>query len=311
MKSIETVKTGLFFAALPFRKKLYLHGGWPNLAPSADPVQMYREYLLRFFTKQELRFADDRSSRYIDLLWRGQFDVVLNSSDEYPPLLRSIFDAPAALFCKGRRVRRPAYISLVGTRYPDRITIEAVDRFIVKLKSALSIDDLYTTCIQDCIGSVSLFGAKHNKVQRDTITTVSGFALGVDERVHRASIYQQIPTVAVLGSGISTITPVSNRYLIDEAESMDTELSFVSEFFPDEPSRRFAYPRRNRIIAGMSSLCIVFQAGPRSGALITARFAIDEGRDVVVFDDEKLDGIGKNEGARLLAADGAGRLAIF
>ena len=308
-------RTGLFFAALPFRTKLYRSGGWPSIVTEEEPLKAYGDFLRRFFSKQELLAALDRADQYIERYGAHTmpFRLTLNSDEAYPPLLKRIFDPPPVLFWKGPELYGPAvtYIAVVGTRYPDRITIEAVDRFADHLIDASSVSSLYRLCIEENIPQPFLFPAEREATEGADIVTVSGFALGVDERLHRASIYRRIPTLAVLGSGLEMITPVSNRYLLDEAEERDADLAFVSEFFPDDPPRKFAYPRRNRIIAGMSPLCIVFQAGPRSGALITARFAIEEGRDVAAFDHPDLFGAGKNEGARHLLAEGASRLNLF
>lgn len=308
-------RTGLFFAALPFRTKLYRSGGWPSIVAEEEPLKAYATFLRRFFSKQELLAALDRADQYIERQGSRpmRFRLTLNSDEAYPPLLKRIFDPPPVLFWKGSELHGPdvTYVAVVGTRYPDRITIEAVDRFADCLIDASSVSSLYRICIEESLPQPSLFPEEREVADGVDLVTVSGFALGVDERIHRASIYRRVPTLAVLGSGLEMITPVSNRYLLDEAEERNAELAFVSEFFPDDPPRKFAYPRRNRIIAGMSPLCVVFQAGPRSGALITARFAIEEGRDVAAFDHPDLYGVGKNEGARHLLAEGASRLTLF
>lgn len=147
--------------------------------------------------------------------------------------------------------------------------------------------------------------------QAGRLVTVSGFAFGVDERIHLASLHCGVSTLGVLGSGIDTISPWRNRYLLDEVGASGASLTLLSEFFPDDPPRQFAYPRRNRIIAGMSPVVFVMQAGRGSGALITARYALDEGREVCAFDHPDLLGAGKNEGARSLLDEGAGRLVVF
>lgn len=306
-------RTGLFFAALPFRTKLYRCGGWPSIVTDEEPLKTYGAFLRGFYSKQELQAALDRADQYIERQGSRPmpFRLTLNSDEAYPPLLKRIFDPPPVLFWKGPKLHGPdvTYVAAVGTRYPDRITIEAVDRFADCLIDAPSLSSLYRLCIEET--QPSLFPQEREVADGVDLVTVSGFAFGVDERIHRASIFRRIPTLAVLGSGLEMITPVSNRYLLDEAEERNAELAFVSEFFPDDPPYKFSYLRRNRIIAGMSPLCIVFQAGPRSGSLHTARFAIEEGRDVVAFDHPDLYGVGKNEGARHLLAEGASRLTLF
>lgn len=310
---LPLLRTGLFLSALRFRPHVYRSGGWPDLYASEEPHRAYAAFLRRHYSSHEIRSALERADRYIEHKVQGElpFSVILNSDKRYPPLLKSIFDPPPVLFWKGPYFADASYIAVVGTRYPDRITIQAVDRFADCLADAGSLAGLRQACIEESLPGLFPSVDRHDDTAHAPLITVSGFAFGVDERIHRACLYRKIPTLAILGSGIETITPVSNRYLIDEAEGMQAPLSFASEFFPEDPPRRFAYPRRNRIIAGMCPLCIVFQAGPRSGALITARFALEEGRDVAAFDHVDLLGTGKNEGARHLLAEGAGRLRLL
>ncbi|MBW7858767.1 MAG: DNA-processing protein DprA [Leptonema sp. (in: Bacteria)] len=316
------LRTALFIAALPFRVKIYRSIGWPDMSKSVEPTFEHSDFLNQFFTKAEIENAVNRADQYLneskDL---NQLRATFFADTEYPTLLKHIFDPPPVLFSRGSPLLvEPQYVAAVGTRYPDRITIKAIDYFGDRLCEMSSIADIYNQFTDQLTVSIpyknqlqpSLFDEPVSySVNSNELVTVSGFAIGVDERVHRISIYRKIPTVAVLGSGVDHITPPLNRYLIDEANRFQTQLTFVSEFFPNEMPRKFSYPRRNRIIAGMSPLCIVFQASYRSGALITAGFALDEGRDIWAFDHPKLATIGKNDGARTLLEQGAIRLNLL
>lgn len=326
--NVNRLRTALFIAALPFRVAIFRNGGWPDMSCSVEPARDYREFLNRFFTKNEIEKALNRTDQYLneskDL---SQLNSIFLADKQYPPLLRHIFDPPPVIFSRGSQLSIDVeYIAAVGTRYPDRITIEAIDDFGDQLSQMNSINEVYQKLTNEPVKAAmphlnqwqpSLFSestnnaSNQNDSKKNSLVTVSGFAIGVDERVHRISIYRHIPTVAVLGSGVDHITPPSNRHLIEESNQFETALTFLSEFFPNEMPRKFSYPRRNRIIAGMSPLCIVFQASYRSGALITATFALEENRDVWAFDHPKLTAIGKNDGARTLLDQGATRLKVL
>jgi DNA processing protein len=109
-------------------------------------------------------------------------------------------------------------------------------------------------------------------------TIVSGLAAGIDAAAHRGALAAKGETIAVLGCGVDHVYPVANRGLY---ESIGRLGLLLSEYAPDQTPRRFHFPERNRIIAALSSALVVVQAGERSGALITAGFALNLGREVL------------------------------
>ncbi|MEN2985673.1 MAG: DNA-processing protein DprA, partial [Thermodesulfovibrionaceae bacterium] len=109
------------------------------------------------------------------------------------------------------------------------------------------------------------------------ITVISGLARGIDSIAHSSALKAQGRTIAVLGSGVSYIYPPENKYL---AEKIVRNGAILSEFYPDEKPQKEHFPKRNRIISGMSIAILVTEAGENSGALITASFALDQGREV-------------------------------
>lgn len=109
------------------------------------------------------------------------------------------------------------------------------------------------------------------------ITVVSGMAVGIDTCVHEGALQEKGNTAAVLACGLDLCYPPRNRELKEKIESAGIVLS---EYPPGTAAQRYYFPQRNRIISGLSPLTVVVQAGNRSGALITAELAADQGRDV-------------------------------
>ncbi|MDR1210987.1 MAG: DNA-processing protein DprA [Spirochaetaceae bacterium] len=190
---------------------------------------------------------------------------------EYPPLLREINDPPVLLFFRGRlppEERAPA--AIVGTRKPSGQGTRAAYAFARDLAGA-------------------------------GIPVVSGLALGIDAMAHRGAVDGGPGGIAVLGSGIDMVYPASNRALAGKI--LERGGALLSEYAPGTVPARWRFPARNRIIAGLCRGTLIVEAGEHSGALITAQFALDEGRDLWVARagfDSPLGG-----GTRRLASDGA------
>ena len=180
-----------------------------------------------------------------------EFDVqtIRISHDHYPPLLRRIPQPPAILYCIGNAnalLHVPA-IAIVGTRRATRYGL-----------------DMARTLARNASNA--------------GIAVVSGLALGIDAQAHTGALEGRAPTIAVLGSGLRHIVPTTNYQLA--LHIMRAGGAIVSEFEPDMPAESWTFPQRNRIIAGLSGATIVVEAPEKSGALITARFALDFNRDV-------------------------------
>jgi len=165
----------------------------------------------------------------------------------YPPLLATLDDAPPVLYAVGRLelLESPA-VAIVGTRRPSATGRELATEF-----------------------SAGLCGAG--------LAVVSGLALGIDAAAQAAALAAGGKTVAVLGCGIDRVYPRANRRLRDDIESAGLVLS---EHPPGVPPLARHFPRRNRIISGLSLGVLVVEAARRSGSLITARLAAEQGRDV-------------------------------
>ncbi len=172
----------------------------------------------------------------------------------YPRVLREIYDPPVVLFHRGGGLPQPSapLVSVVGTRQPT-----GHGRWTA---FALGFD-----------------------LARAGVTSVSGLARGIDLEVHRGSLAgwqgEGCPTVAVLGCGIDRIYPASSR---EVAMRILRSGCLVSELPPGVAPHAHNFPQRNRIVAGLSRAVVVVEAPARSGALITARSAAEQGRDVLV-----------------------------
>lgn len=135
---------------------------------------------------------------------------------------------------------------------------------------------------------------------RAGIVVVSGLARGIDSAAHVGAFDGGGTTIAVLGTGIDQVYPAENRMLHEEIANRGV---LVSEFPPGTHPMNFHFPRRNRIISGLSKAVVVVEAKERSGSLITARLAADQGRDVMAVPGTFVGG--RNRGANALLRDGA------
>jgi DNA processing protein len=193
-------------------------------------------------------------------------------SPAYPPLLREIYDPPVLLFFKGKLPNPESPLAaVVGTRKPSpQAAVQAFD--IAK--------DL-----------------AHNG-----ISAVSGLALGIDAMAHRGNIEGGAPTVAVLGSGLDEVYPSSNRMLARRV--LETGGTLISEYPPGTGPRKWNFPARNRIISGLSRGVVIVEAPQKSGALITAHFALEHNRELWVASAGVGGGSGRLGTAKLVE-DGA------
>lgn len=197
-------------------------------------------------------------------------DVVALEDPEYPPLLRATIDPPLALFARGRRdlLQQPA-IAVVGSR---RAT-----------PYGANVTRLVARALADA-----------------GIVVVSGLARGIDGTAHRETLDRHGATIAVLGTGIDLSYPPEHSRLRDRIAA---EGLIVTEFPPGTPPRRENFPVRNRIIAGLSRGVVVVEAGQKSGSLITARIAAEEGREVFAVPGPIFSA--GSEGTHCLIQDGA------
>ena len=188
----------------------------------------------------------------------------------YPPLLAAISDVPPLLWVRGEvDVLQQSSIALVGSR--------AATPYAQSMAARLA-------------GDLAAAG----------YVVVSGLARGVDSAAHAAALSARGKTIAVLGCGLDRVYPSEHR---DLARNIEHAGAVVSEFPPGVPPLPHHFPLRNRIISGLSSAVIVVEAPEKSGALITASAAAEQGREVMVVPGMATGG--RNRGGHLLIRDGA------
>ena len=226
----------------------YLEEAWDDVQHG----RMERLSMLSEESQKRLReaAADGFMDRYIRWLDKNGMNVVTSASYQYPALLKEIPDPPAVLFYKGtlnEDMQLP--LAIVGTRHCTDYGKEVAKTFGRELVKA---------------------GA----------TVVSGLATGIDGYAALGALSvegAQDPTVAVLGCGIDVVYPKGNEKLYGAIVERGC---LITEFLPKTPPLSQNFPFRNRVISGLSLGVLVVEAGERSGASITARLALEQGREV-------------------------------
>lgn len=201
---------------------------------------------------------------------RSGVGIIVYGGEHYPPQLAAIPDPPAVLYSRGdiSLLTRPA-IALVGARASS----DYGRRIAANLAEGLC---------------------------RRGLSVVSGLALGIDAAAHAGALRAGGSTIAVLGCGIDVVYPRQNRGLYDNIVSQGV---VVSEYRMGTEPEAFRFPARNRIISGLSLGVVVVEAARRSGSLITARLALEQGREVFAIPG-RIDSL-KSEGSHRLLQEGA------
>lgn len=189
---------------------------------------------------------EDGAAQQTRMKEAGAVLVTLNDA-RYPELLRRIYDPPPILFGRGKvELLDSVGIGVVGTRHPTPYGIAAAERLGFDLAAA-------------------------------GVTVVSGMARGIDTAAHKAALQAQGSTIAVLGCGVDLVYPSENRKLaadIAEKGLLLSEFPMGTNAFPQN------FPVRNRIVSGLSAGVLVIEGAQYSGSAITAKLAMDQGRDV-------------------------------
>lgn len=184
-----------------------------------------------------------------EFFWADKLGLRILTLDDadYPKNLKTIIDPPIVLYVKGRLKEEDALgVGIVGSRRATYYGLSCAERFAQELAGR-------------------------------GVTVISGMARGVDTCAHRGALKAGGRTIAVIGSGFNDIYPGENKKLADEIACSG---AVVSEFPVNTPPLKQNFPRRNRLISGLSLGVLVVEAARNSGALITADFALEQGREI-------------------------------
>ncbi|NKB46236.1 MAG: DNA-protecting protein DprA [Legionellales bacterium] len=209
---------------------------------SRNPLNL-SETILQALVKPPWRLLENM------LTWaqHPQHYILTATDDRYPALLKEIHDYPAILILAGRLslCQLPA-LAMVGSRRPT------------------------------AMGQDNAFQFAHTLAQAG-LTIVSGLALGIDAASHRGALSANAQTIAVLANGMDVIYPRQHKTL---QQKLIEEALVITEFPHTCQPKRWHFPRRNRLISGLSHAILIVEAAKRSGSLITAQHALEQGRDV-------------------------------
>ena len=191
-------------------------------------------------------FQDDQLDQMVQQI-EQQCDVISFFDEAYPEKLRQIYRPPMVLFTRGDiSLLQKEIITIVGSRYPTKYSQDVINRLVP------------------------------NIVQSGQVVA-SGLAKGVDALAHKAALFNQGKTIAVIGNGLNFSYPMQNFALQEEIVQKGL---LISEYLPGTPPRPYRFPERNRILAGLSQSVIVTEAKEKSGSLITANLALQDTRDI-------------------------------
>lgn len=231
-----------------FYKKFFdsLSSFWHASSAELQQFKLSEQLITNFLVRRELINPEQEQEKIL----KNNINVLLFADADYPNILKEISAPPLLLYYRGNKnILVKHLFAVVGTRkfsfYGKQITTQLTKKII-----------------------------------EQNIIPVSGLALGIDTLVHKTCVEYKAPTVAVLGSGLDdlTIYPRSNYNLAHEIIANNGLI--LSEYAPETEPLRHHFPARNRLISGLSLGTLVTEARKKSGALITAHFALEQNREV-------------------------------
>ena len=209
-------------------------------------------YLVKRVITTSLWRADEllkKINRQLHIMESYDIHSCTLEDSDYPELLKNIYDPPFMLVWRGNKAcLYKKTVAVVGTRRPSFAGIQAARDLAAKLAGK-------------------------------NYTVVSGLALGIDAAAHKGAVSAgKASTAAVLASGVDVISPETNKKLA--AAILQKDGCIISEYPPETVPVKWRFPARNRIISGLSAATVVIEAPVKSGSLITADFALEQGRDL-------------------------------
>ena len=196
-------------------------------------------------------FSQKEAEQELENASKQNIQIITFEDDLYPSLLKELNDAPPVLYAKGNLnlLKYPASLAVVGSRHASVSGHKIASRMAYDLTNA-------------------------------DVLIVSGMARGIDSAAHKGALYaknEQGPTIAVLGTGVDVCYPQENQTLYEQIAEQGL---LLSEFKLGEQANISNFPRRNRLVAGLSLGVLVVEASLNSGSLITARLALEQGKDI-------------------------------
>lgn len=247
---------------------------------SKDFYKLYRYYskdisclLALHLSKQQNEKYVEQAKVIIENCYEQNQEIILWDSLEYPTLLKEISSPPLVLFIKGNKklLQNQKNISIVGTRRPSVFSIYFTQFFV------------------DVLSSLEF-------------TIVSGMALGIDSVAHRTSLSNEKgSTISVLAHGLDYPYPRANKSLFELSENSN-KILLLSEYPPGTTPKTYFFPKRNRLITGLSPYFCFIEGERTSGAMISAKYALDQNKEIYALDSKFMF---SNSGGKQLIEDGA------
>ena len=259
--------------------KINPHKRYELLEYYKDPAYIWHESeevlrKLPFIDNADVEHIINKQSRnctqkILERLAEMDVNVITIQDNLYPEDLKNIYDPPTVLYVKGKLIRNEPGIAIVGSRRATSYGLDTAENLAAEL---------------------SKYG----------LTIVSGMARGIDSKGHNGALAAGGRTIAVLGCGIDIVYPSENKELMKRICSNG---AVISEYLPGTPPTAFNFPVRNRIISGISLGIAVIEANEKSGSLITANYALEQGKEVFAIPGN-IDSI-NSTGTNRLIRDGA------
>lgn len=217
--------------------------------------------------KEEYR---EQAKVHLENVYKNDIKIItIKDTTKYPKLLINIYDPPVVLYAKGKIRKDDINIGIVGARRATQYGLNV----------AYDMAD---------------------EISQHDVVIVSGLARGIDTYAHKGTLKNKKRTVAVLGCGLDIVYPFENKDLFNEIIEYGM---VITEYLPNTKPIPYNFPARNRIISGISRGILVVEAGIKSGSLITADFALEQGRDVFAIPGNI--GYKNSEGTDTLIREGA------
>lgn len=249
-ESIDWVALRLLAMRPASNLKFIQHTDWPDrLKDSKCLIEQLELFNESQFAVRQIKSLYDHAEKHLNVIKNIDCDVICFEDSRYPELLKSIYDPPVVLFSKGNvQALSDPQVAIVGGRKSSSLARATAQRFAQELTQS-------------------------------GVHVTSGLAIGIDHAAHLGAI-QAGPgsTIAVMANGPDLVYPQRHQRLAQQI--LDSGGLLVTEQLPGVQPRPYLFPERNRIISGMSLGTLVVEATIKSGSLVTARLALEQGREV-------------------------------